>query len=299
MQNEELNNYEYSAPPLPGEKLETPKLTEIPTPDNPPWNILTAIGVWLMSVFLIVVFPIFFVAPLFFNQGIDLADRDALAKLLTTDQTAILLQLLSVIPAHVFTILLAWLVVTGFKKYSFRQTLGWDWNGFKVWHAFAITIFFFALAIGLKTIFPEQENELDKILSSSRAAVFLVAFFATFTAPIVEEVVYRGILYSALQRRFGIILAVSFVTILFAAVHIPQYSSNNVPDYGTIIVLLMLSLVLTLIRVKTNNLLPCVVLHTVFNGIQSILLIFSPYLLPLSEQPKVQENPAALINFLM
>jgi membrane protease YdiL (CAAX protease family) len=46
---------------------------------------------------------------------------------------------------------------------------------------------------------------------------------ATFTAPIVEEVIYRGILYSAFQRARGSGVAIAAVTLLFALVHVPQY----------------------------------------------------------------------------
>ena len=299
MQNEEFNNPDYNAP-LRKELAELPADTIAPSPDNPPWNGWMAIGVWIMSIVFIVIFPLLFIAPYLIQQKANLLDQAALTELLTKDKTSILIQLIAIIPAHIFTLLVAWLVVTRFKKYSFREMLGWQLNGFKIWHAFVITVFFFGLAIALKSVFPEQENEMDKLINSSRAAVYLVAFFATFTAPIVEEVVYRGVLYSALQRRFGIILAVSFVTILFAAIHIPQYSSNNVPDYAAIIVLVMLSLILTMIRVKTKNLLPCIILHTVFNGIQSVILIFQPYLQSLYEQslPKTQEVPAIILHLL-
>ena len=131
---------------------------------------------------------------------------------------------------------------------------------------------------------------MTRILKSSRAAVFLVAFMATFTAPIVEEVIYRGILYSALQRTLGVGAAVVTVTLLFAIVHVPQYY----PSYSTILLLLLLSLVLTLVRVRTGNLLPCIVLHTIFNAVQSVLLIIEPYVK--SVEPVVVE-PAAIIFF--
>jgi len=35
---------------------------------------------------------------------------------------------------------------------------------------------------------------------------------------------------------------------------------------------------LTSIRVWSGNLLPCIILHTLFNGLQSIILILEPYL---------------------
>jgi membrane protease YdiL (CAAX protease family) len=108
-----------------------------------------------------------------------------------------------------------------------------------------------------------------------------LAFLATFTAPFVEEVVYRGVRYSAFQRTFGVVLAVISVTVLFAAVHVPQYY----PSYVTIALLTFLSLILTLVRVRTRNLLPCVVLHFMFNAIQSFSLVLEPYL---------PQNPAEL-----
>jgi membrane protease YdiL (CAAX protease family) len=104
-----------------------------------------------------------------------------------------------------------------------------------------------------------------------------VAFLATFTAPLVEEVVYRGVVYSAFQRKFGIGVAVAIVTILFTIVHVPQYSQNNIPDLASVFTLLLLSLALTLIRAWTGNLLPCIVLHTIFNGLQSLALVLEPY----------------------
>jgi membrane protease YdiL (CAAX protease family) len=77
-------------------------------------------------------------------------------------------------------------------------------------------------------------------------------------------------LYSAIQRSIGVGWAVLIVTALFAGVHFWQYWGSP----GTIILICLLSLILTLIRVRTNNLLPCVVLHTIFNGLQSLSLIF-------------------------
>ena len=88
-----------------------------------------------------------------------------------------------------------------------------------------------------------------------------------------------AVLFSAFKRRLGTVLAIILPTLLFTAVHVPQYSANNTPDYATVITLLLLSLTLTLLRAGTGNLLPCIVLHTIFNGIQSAALIAEPYVL--------------------
>lgn len=295
VQNEDGQNFEYSAPPL-KERVETSEGLIQPTPNDPPWNSFVAVGVWVLSVFSIIVFPNLFVFPYIAKQNIDLSDTAKLTEFITTDPTSILLQLLAVFPAHILTLIGAWLVATKFRTYPFRQTLGWRWGGFKFWHIVAILVFFFAAAPALTWLFGEQENDFLKILQSSRAAVYLVAIFATFTAPLVEEVVYRGVLYSAFQKKLGVIWAVVLVTFLFALVHVPQYSKNWVPDLASISLIVLLSLILTMVRVKTGNLLPCIVLHTVFNGLQAIILILQPYLEKYAE--KVPEPTVFILPFL-
>lgn len=255
------------------------------SPNNPPWNAWGALGVWFASVLFILVLPSLFVLPYLAKQTFGFSDGAQMQEFVQTDPTAIILQLSAVIPAHLLTILLGWFVVTNFRKYSFKEMLGWEWNGFKVWHSVVIFVFFYIVAIGLMQIFGDVENDFERMLKNSRTAVYFVAFFATFTAPFVEEMVYRGLLYSAFQRKFGVILAVVFVTLLFTIVHVPQYSLNQVPDYASVITILLLSLTLTLIRAKTDNLLPCIILHTFVNGIQSAMLIAEPYLRQLAEKP--------------
>lgn len=248
-----------------------------PTPDDPPWNSPIALVVWVASVVAIILVPTVFVLPYIMSRGPGFDQSQALGEFLRTDVTAIILQMVAIFPAHLLTLALAWVVVTKLNTFSFRETLGWRSGGARWWHYVAILVGFFAIALVVGLYFPEEENELTRILRSSRAAVFIVAFMATFTAPIVEEVVYRGVVYSALQRTLSPILAVVSVTFLFALVHVPQYY----PSVSSIFLLLLLSLVLTLVRAWTGNLLPCIILHTIFNAIQSVLLILEPYVKPL------------------
>lgn len=264
---EVIENFEFwQEVPEPEEKL--------PTPNNPPWNGWVAIGIWIASVLAIVIFPAIFLLPYILKVTGGFTDNVQMAEFAKTDPTAIILQIAAIIPAHIFTLGLSWLVVTRMRTFSFRQTLGWKSGGMAWWHFVLIIAGFFALAALVGYYFPDQETEMTRILKSSRSAVFIVAFLATFTAPLVEEVVYRGVLYSAFQRKFGVPIAVVAVTAVFSLVHVPQYLES----LSTIFLLTLLSLILTLVRVGTNNLLPCIILHTIFNGIQSVLLILEPYI---------------------
>jgi len=245
-------------------------------PDNPPWNSLEAMAVWIVSVLLILIVPAMLLLPYLASLDPPVTEAGDIVEFAKSNPTAVILQIVGIIPAHVLTILLAWAVVTRIRKHGFLATLGWQKGGFRWWHYAILLGGFFAIAAVVGHYFPEQEHDLVRILQSSRTAVYAVAFLATFTAPLVEEVVYRGVLYSAFQRSFGVASAFVLVTLLFALVHVPQYW----PSFSTIFLLTLLSVTLTWVRVRTGNLLPCVILHTIFNGLQSALLIAEPYIKP-------------------
>ena len=289
MQNYESNESpNFPSPPTKPYIFSTDSLPV--SPNNPPWNSWTAVGVWLASIAFIIILPNIFLFPYLKNQAIDLTDQAALIEFAKTDPTAVLLQVAAVIPAHILTLLAAWLVVTRLRKFSFRETLGWRWNGFNIWTCLAILGGFFVLTGIASYFFPDQNNDFLRMLKTSRTVVYVVAFLATFTAPLVEEVVYRGVLYSAFQRSIGVRSAIALATLLFALVHVPQYWGSP----ATLVLLLLLSLVLTLLRWRTQNLLPCIALHTVFNGTQSLLLIFQPYIEAYIQSH--QQPAAALIH---
>ncbi len=285
--NEQLTNEEFE--PISPEAVEV-LTSHSPTPNDPPWTALPAVAVWIASILFVLVVPTVFLLPYLSLQDPPITDSRVLMEFARTDATAIAVQIAAIIPAHLLTLLVAWVVVTRGRRFSFFRMLGWEKGGFAWWHYVVILVAFFALAVAVGNYFPEKENDLIRILQSSRTAVYIVAIMATFTAPLVEEVVYRGVLYSAFQRTFGIPAAFVLVTALFAIVHVPQYY----PSYSTLFLLTVLSLTLTAIRVKSNNLLPCVILHTLFNGIQSVFLILRPDF----AVPVIPDQAASLLYLL-
>ena len=244
------------------------------TPDAPPWNTAVAFGYWLLSLFAIflcqAVFGVAFVA----STGMTLKES-------VDDPTGILVQILAVLPAHLITLAVGWMIVTRMGRFSFGEMLGFKWGGFRWWHTILILLGIFASLAALTQIFGEKPNELERILNSSRAAVYAIAFMATFSAPIVEEVVYRGVMFSAFKRTFSTAGSVAMVTVLFTSVHLPQYWG----DFATISALLTFSLVLTLVRAFTGNILPCILLHFIFNGLQTSFLVLRPWIEEIERAP--------------
>jgi membrane protease YdiL (CAAX protease family) len=243
-------------------------------PNNPPWGVWAGVLTWVGSVVLLVVLSLLLTLPYVFRyfKG---SSNEELAQFLKTDKTAVLLQILSALPAHLLTLGLAWAVVTRFGKRPFWRSLGWSWSknvGF--WTSVGLAVALFLLAIAMTMIGGQQKTALEEIVASSRAASYTVAFLAFFTAPLVEEVVYRGVLYSALRKKIGMQWAIVGVLLLFTIVHVPQYW----PNAGVIATIGVLSLALTLVRAYTGRLLPCFIVHLVFNGIQSLIIVLEPYL---------------------
>ncbi|HST51561.1 MAG TPA: type II CAAX endopeptidase family protein [Pyrinomonadaceae bacterium] len=266
-------------------------------PDDPPWGIAGAVGVFIMAFVLMLVVQTVFLVLYVFKRGVPFTP-DALAEFATKDISAIFIQIVSIIPAHLLTLGLAWLVVTRVGKYPFLQALGLESDSkprfllmFSICAGLAVLLLL--LSFGLVKITGNPETALDKLIESSRATALATAFAATFTAPLVEEIVFRGVLYSALQRLTGAAAAVVIVALLFAGIHVPQYWGN----YGVIGSILLLSFTLTTIRALTGKLLPCFFVHLVFNGIQSFLIVLNPYFERLS--PEKSPAPGALVHAVL
>ena len=246
-------------------------------PDNPRWGVATAFGVWLASLALMLFFPLVAVVPyvFFYYRGQDFARAaEALAK----DPTALLIGIAATLPIHLATLAVVWAVATGFGKRPFWEAVGWSWPP-RVSPLVGILLCVLAailLLVGasvLAHLLGVNKTPFDEMLESSSGALFATAFLATATAPLVEELVYRGMLYPALRRLAGAAFAVLVVTFLFALVHYWQYKNSP----GTIAAILLLSFSLTVVRAWTGRVLPCFVIHLVFNGVQVIGLLYSHF----------------------
>jgi membrane protease YdiL (CAAX protease family) len=167
----------------------------------------------------------------------------------------------------------AWLVVTRIGRRPFWRTLGWGWiPQFKMVHAVGLAFLMLGVAVVAERLLPHQETDIEKLLKMGMGTRIAVAALAVMTAPLIEEIVYRGVIFSSVEGLMGKAAAVIFVTLLFALVHVPQYWGS----VASITAILSLSFVLTLLRAWTGKLLPCVATHLVYNGIQAAILLLAP-----------------------
>ncbi|HKQ51791.1 MAG TPA: type II CAAX endopeptidase family protein, partial [Pyrinomonadaceae bacterium] len=259
-------------------------------PNNPPWGLAAGVLTWLGSVVLLFIVPAFFmiIYVIYYNVTHGNAGEGL-------DQTAVFfIAALATLPAHVLTFAGVWAVVTRFGKLPFWSWLGWGWSKrFGFWTSIGVGVLLLVAGLGFVQVFKGEPTELDKLIQSSMASRITLALLAATTAPLVEELVYRGVLYPVCQRAVGMFWAVVIVSTLFVAPHILQYYNN----LGVILVISFLSVCLTLVRARTGKLLPCFVIHLVFNGVQSVLILLEPYMREAA--PDVEHKaPAALVHFI-
>lgn len=271
-----------------------------PPSNKPAWGLGGALLVWLVSILLVIFMPLVFLIPYASYKGIHFGASDylpALVQFATNDKTAVLLQLLALLPSHLITFLLVWALVTRFGKRSFWAAIGWQWPPQTPWWLdLMISVMLGIVLFGVGTVLAkllgaEKPTPLEQIINSSLAARYAISFLAVFTAPFAEELVYRGVLFAPLQRLTGMRGAVIIVLALFTIIHVPQYW----PNIGVIAAVALLSIALTLVRAYSGRLLPCIVIHLVFNGIQAILLILEPYVHRLAPTPDPVAPTAALL----
>ena len=249
-----------------------------PQPQMAIWlDVLKAFGVWLASIVLLIVTQLVVGIPYFVYRWVTTGPPQI--ESLMTDKNLLFLSIASVLPAHLLTLGLIWLAIVGGRNGNFRQSLNFEWprnvnptSGMILCSLIAIVLFVIG---GTVTYFwGGNKTQLDLLVESSIPARMATAFIAVFTAPLIEELIYRGVLYSALQRALGTVITVFAVSLLFAGVHVYQYIEN----VAVITVITLLSFTLTLVRAKTGSVLAPFVIHLVFNAIQSVIIVLSPFI---------------------
>lgn len=242
-----------------------------PEPTTPPqsgakWSdLLWAFVVWGVSG------PFLLTLDYLFRFVLWLSNRSLPEVQLT--QTAVIFLLAVTLVMQLAGLAAAWMFVTRFGRRPFWRTLGWRWiPQFKLVHAIGLAILMLGVAFLLEYTLPHKETDLEKFLKMGRGVRIMVAALAVVTAPLIEEVIYRGVIYSSVEGLMGKGAAVTLVTLLFALVHAPQYWGS----VAALTAIVSLSFVLTLLRAWTGNLLPCFVTHLVYNGIQAVALLLAP-----------------------
>ncbi len=102
---------------------------------------------------------------------------------------------------------------------------------------------------------PPIESTFGALANQSTVVIVLVGLAAVVTAPVVEEIFFRGFLYRSLRNRMGIVPACVIVGVIFGLGH-TQYPLLVRP------VLAAFSVIACLLYERTGSLLPGIAMHS-------------------------------------
>jgi membrane protease YdiL (CAAX protease family) len=122
-------------------------------------------------------------------------------------------------------------------------------------------------AMELINLNPQEQEVVTELQDPSLTVVekVLIGMIAVVFAPVVEEALFRGILYPAVKRVRGRRLALWLSAALFAASHF---------NMMTFLPLLVFGLVLVFLYENFESLLVPVVAHSLFNAANFVILVF-------------------------
>lgn len=184
---------------------------------------------------------------------------------------AVLLQIATIFAAVAFAITYvgarapnggAVLCDIGLRALSPKQSLKWAVGGYCATLPFLV-LAVIATQIMLNTVLkgiPTPEHPLVPTVESGGVLTWTVAILlAVIVAPLVEEIVFRGLLYTALRARMGMWASVIISGMIFAALH------PTIPEQ--FLMLSVLGCAFAVIRERTGSLVPSMICHGINNGV--------------------------------
>ncbi len=121
---------------------------------------------------------------------------------------------------------------------------------------------------------PDAGSPIAQMASIGPLARLLLGLMVVLVAPLLEEVIFRGVMLAGFARSFGLPAAIFICSGLFVAVHAPElmrYPPGTIGIAG-------LALLAMWLRLKTKSVFPAMAVHAGYNGLLVALMFLAPLL---------------------
>jgi hypothetical protein len=129
------------------------------------------------------------------------------------------------------------------------------------WMAIGYAAFWVLSTIWLAVLGVSSKDHTLDDLGHSAAALAAAAILVSVVAPIAEEFLFRGYIFTALRGWAGVLGSAAITGLLFGAIH-----ADSSRPWAFLLPLAFFGFVLCLIYWKTGSLYPCIALHSVNNA---------------------------------
>lgn len=136
------------------------------------------------------------------------------------------------------------------------------------------------VGVGVSILVGLEDNstaENTQFLTDSKGSLWIIAiiFMVCVGAPISEELLFRGLIHRAFEKRGGPILAIIGSTFLFGIIHLngePITSDGQIVLWASIGTV---GLILGITAQYVGRLGPCVIAHVIFNTFSTMVVLFT------------------------
>ena len=149
----------------------------------------------------------------------------------------------------------------GFRYYSIAKT---------IWYTFLSLILIFLVSfiyvIILQKVFGIEApgSKIDELVRSGNVSGTILIVVTAVIAPLCEEVYFRGFLYPAFRKSFGVVIGIFLSSVVFAAAHLDLFSFFPIMVIGWI---------LAFMYEKTKSIFPVIFLHSIYNLTLILILL--------------------------
>ncbi len=182
-------------------------------------------------------------------------------------------------PLAVAIQLLAWVALFAFiytvitVKYglAFGPAIGWTaYAGRRAYYLYSGVALAIAVA-SISTLLPKAEGPVPfEELLQDPVGITLLAIFGVLVAPVVEEMLFRGFIFSVVDRSLGAVAAVISTSLLFSLPHGVQYGWR----WQNLLLLTAVGVVFGTVRASTGSVRPSTLLHASYNATLFAGLLF-------------------------
>ena len=230
-----------------------------PSPPSAPWGLwdLVKLFAWLIWMAQVITIVHAVVMHAFQLEGMD-RHLAATVNTVLLDGLAILLVTVLILRRHRVSARLL-----GLRGDHLRQQVAIGLWGYVLWvPLFAATVAAVMGIVQWLRLEPMPQAVVAMLLQESRPRLLLLLMgVVAVLGPVAEEIVFRGVAYPALRRRWGIRWGVSGSAALFAAMHADPVA------FGPVFVL---GVLLCWLYEQTGSLIPSMTVHIVHNSVMLV-----------------------------
>lgn len=105
------------------------------------------------------------------------------------------------------------------------------------------------------------DGPLAELAQGALFARLVLVALAVLVAPVIEEFLFRGAMFAAIARSWGIVASVSLTTLAFVAIHLP----DKLHYWPGLAAVALLALTNCALRLRHRSLAPAIACHFVYN----------------------------------